>query len=496
MTKKNVALCLSAFKQKQGKYTKLNTMNNFISHSFLIISILFLFQTTSNGQLTVTVNPAPENTPSGDDIYIVGSFNNWNPTDNNYKLTNTGNNTYQISFSPAVGTLEFKFTRGSWTSVEGDANGQEIANRTYAYTGGQQSITLEILTWKDIGSGNTTAAENVEIISTEFNMPQLNRTRRVWIYLPPNYNSTSNSYPVMYMQDAQNIFDAYTSFSGEWEVDEALNTLFAQGDLGAIVVGIDNGGGNRINEYSPWVNASYGGGQGDAYATFLVETLKPYIDSNYRTKQGRENTGIMGSSMGGLISFYTAIEHQDIFSKVGVFSPSFWFSNEVYNHVQSTGKQADMCFYFLAGEQESATMVSNIESMITTLDNAGFQPNEHTFLTHADGQHSEWYWRREFPAAYQWLFSSCSLNGVPQIKPANYTISPNPFPGKGTLKNAAHLNNANLEIYDTVGKLQYSNRISAQGEINLEHLKTGFYFFHIIENNQLVSVQKIQITNK
>ena len=89
-----------------------------------------------------------------------------------------------------------------------------------------------------------------------------------------------------------------------------------------IVVGIDNGGADRLNEYSPWVNAQYGGGQGDEYIEFLVSTLKPYIDANYRTLPGRNTTGIMGSSMGGLISMYGFSERQDIFAKAGMFSPA------------------------------------------------------------------------------------------------------------------------------------------------------------------------------
>ncbi len=229
----------------------------------------------------------------------------------------------------STGTIQYKFTRGGWSKVEGDANGNPRPNRAFTYGNGQ-TVNIEILSWEDLdgSSGTSTAAPNVQILSTSFAMPQLNRTRRIWLYLPPDYQTGNRRYPVIYMHDGQNLFDNTTSFSGEWGIDETLNQLFPT-DSGAIVVGIDNGGSDRTNEYSPWMNPQYGGGQGDLYARFIVETLKPYIDQNFRTKPEREFTATIGSSMGGLISYYLGLKHQQVFSKIGIFSPSFWFSSGV-----------------------------------------------------------------------------------------------------------------------------------------------------------------------
>ena len=336
-----------------------------------IISLLFQV-VLSPAQLTINITSVPSNTPNGANIHIASNFNSWNPSDTIYILTDNGNGTYKITFSPSAGNLEFKFTRGDWGSVEGSAQGGEISNRTLNYSGGLQTENLSIAGWKDGGSNTGTRADNVSIMDASFYMPQLGRNRRIWVYLPKNYNENTDSFPVMYMQDGQNLFDVNTSFSGEWEVDESLNTIFDNGDNGAIIIGIDNGGASRLDEYSPWINSQYGGGEGDAYIDFIISTLKPRIDSNYRTKPDRLNTGIMGSSMGALISFYAAIEHQDIFSKVGVFSPSFWFSDSVYTHVQTTGKQYDMSFYLMAGQQESSSMIPKLSQMKSTLLNAGF----------------------------------------------------------------------------------------------------------------------------
>ena len=122
------------------------------------------------------------------------------------------------------------------------------------------------------------------------------------------------------MHDGQNLFDNQTSFAGEWKVDEALNNLATQGKKVPIVIGIENGGNYRIGEYTPWVNPDYGGGDSEKYRQFIVETLKPDVDQIYRSLPGRENSGIMGSSLGGLISHFGSLRYQSVFGKAGILS--------------------------------------------------------------------------------------------------------------------------------------------------------------------------------
>jgi len=114
-------------------------------------------------------------------------------------------------------------------------------------------------------------------------------------------------------------------------VDEALDDFYKNNNLKVIVVGIDNGGSERTNELTPWENATYGDGKGDLYTDFIVETLKPYIDQNYRTLNDASNTTIGGSSFGVLISFYGALRNPEVFGNAIVFSPSFWFSDKCYD---------------------------------------------------------------------------------------------------------------------------------------------------------------------
>ncbi len=426
------------------------------------------------GQLTFRVTSIPFNTPVADKIYVVGNFNNWNPADTSKILQRQNDGTYQITFTPNVTNLEYKFTRGSWSAVEGDANGQFRPNRTFVWNGNVQTEALTIASWEGMGQ-NSTAAANVRLLSNSFNMPQLGRNRRIWIYLPPDYNTAVNKrYPVFYLQDGQNLFDVATSFAGEWKVDETLNSLFNNGDAGCIVVGIDNGGGSRINEYAAWRNPTYGGGEGKIYARFLVETLKPYLDANFRTKTDRLNTAIGGSSMGGLISLYAAMEYQDVFSKAAIFSPSLFFHDSVFIHPQARGRQYPMRFYFLAGQNESATLVNDVNRMTTLLRNAGFSTEEVKSVVQSDGAHAEWFWAREFGAGYQWLFRQS--NAVLEL-PWNDKIRlvPNPSNGALSIETTENLNDINIEIYNINGQLVTSRLLSANHIMDVNHLKPNSY---------------------
>lgn len=458
--------------------------------------LLFLFYSQfAFAQLTIHIDVIPNDTPEEDDIYIAGNFNNWNPADLDFKLTENGNNTFEITFTPNVNTLEFKFTRGSWDTVEGSENGGFRPNRTLEYNGNQQTIDYDILSWEDQGGSNSTLATNAYILSYDFEMPQLSRTRRLWIYLPPNYEASSNRYPVMYMQDGQNVFDASTSFNGEWEVDESLNMLFENGDDGIIIVAIDNGGVHRNDEYSPWANPEYGGGEGVAYVNFIVNTLKPFIDTNFRTKTDRLNTGIMGSSLGGLISFYAAIEYQEIFGKAGVFSPSFWLTNQIYDLVENTGKEQNMKIYLLAGEQESGSLIQEMVNMQNTLLNVGFQPSEVLLHINPEGQHSEWFWRQEFPDAYTWLFGD-EVTEVSRInEKQDIRISPNPVLDTLYIETSISLQNAMAHIYTLDGKLLMTQNLANNYSINMENMENGIFILEILKNGRMVFVERV-VKNK
>jgi len=336
-----------------------------MKHFSILLLLVILYITAVAENVTIIVTEIPSNTPPEDNIYLAGTINGWNPGDPAFMLSENTNGQPEITFEGS-GAMEFKFTRGSWETVEGNENGQFLPNRTFTF-GTADTLELTILTWEDTGGTNHTAAENVIIMDEDFYMPQFDRNRRIWLYLPPNYDSTTDSYPVLYMHDGQNLFDAATSFAGEWEVDETLNDLYDEGKAVPIVVGIDNGGGDRIDEYTPWPHPQYGGGDGALYAEFIVETLKPYIDENFRTKPEQEFTGVMGSSLGGLISHYIGLKYQGVFSKAGVFSPSYWFNDSIYDFTYLAGKQEDMKIYIMGGTNEGSGLVDEMMAMMDTL---------------------------------------------------------------------------------------------------------------------------------
>ena len=265
---------------------------------------------------------------------------------------------------------------------------------------GQPSITTKDNT-ENLFSFNS-VSKNVTIIDTAFFMPQLNSTRRIWIYLPEGYSTSKDKYPVIYMHDGQNLFDSSTSFAGEWKVDETVDYLIKNGEKKAIIVAIDNGGSNRLNEYTPFTNKEYGGGAGSKYMSFIVETLKPYIDNNYKTLTDRNNTSIAGSSLGGLISFYGIMKYKSVFSKAVIMSPSFWFSNKIY-YIPGNSNKYPIELFFIAGDSESDTMLSNIEKMVDKLEKMKYPKNSCKVEIIRNGKHNEKLWGGEFANAYKWI---------------------------------------------------------------------------------------------
>lgn len=378
------------------------------------------------GALTFRLTAIPGTTPAGATIYLTGSCNGWTTDAPAFALAfDPADGSYRLTVPPGSGTLEYKFCRGSWDTIETDADNRAMPNRRALWGRTAQLIEQQILNWEDEGGQIPprphSASPNVHIISQAFIIPQLRRTRRVWVYLPPGYASSARHYPVLYLQDGQNVFDEYTSYAGEWGVDETLDQLAASGhDLGGcLVVAIDNGGARRLDEYSPWRNDRIKrGGEGEQYAAFLVDTLKPYIDQHYRTQPGREATGIAGSSMGGLVATYAALRYPAVFGRVGVFSPAFWFAGQaLLAYVAQHSPQPDTRFYFVSGTQEGPTMVPLMAAVRTALQEAGVPASHLSFSAQPDGQHAEWFWRREFAAAYTWLFADALPAAAPEDLP-------------------------------------------------------------------------------
>ncbi len=370
--------------------------------TFLIACLLFQL---SVGQVTFVIDELPEGHDFEQSIYISGDFEDWSGGKEDFRL-NKDSQKYSITIPEEYCKLLFKFTLGSWATVETTADGSATDNRTYDCKQGEKTVKIAIRGWTVPGSSKpvkSTARENVQILSEEFKMPQLDRKRRIWIYLPADYESSDERYPVLYMHDGQNLFDVATSYAGEWHVDEIMDRITANTGFKAIVVGIDNGQEFRFNEYSPYEHPRIDKPEGEDYVNFLVKTLKPYIDENFRTKSDSDNTGIMGSSMGGLISHYAALSYPGVFGKIGVFSPSFWISEKAFEFAEAQSELDNMRMYFLMGDREGEDAVPNMDKMISTMSGSGFLGDIKRKVVKG-GQHNEKLWRDNFEEAMLWLF--------------------------------------------------------------------------------------------
>lgn len=257
-------------------------------------------------------------------------------------------------------------------------------------------ILLLYLTYMNTNAQKHTFSPNVSTFT--IHSPQLDTERKIWVYLPSGYDSDSKKYPVIYMHDGQNLFDKGSSFSGEWRIDEQLDSLQAK----AIIIGIEHGGDKRVDELTPYPNEKYGGGHADSYLDFIVNTLKPHVDSHYRTKPDKEHTAIFGSSVGGLVSFYAVLKYPKVFGNAGVFSPSFWFSDDIYDLVIKT-EHIDARIYFMAGDHESTEMVNDLDRMLELVLTKTDKKKIHKKIVH-NGRHNETLWAKEFAEAYVWIF--------------------------------------------------------------------------------------------
>ncbi len=335
---------------------------------------------------------------------MSGEFNGWNPRDEAARLIKGGNGQFQLLLTGVKAAVyEFKFTKGSWNTVEADAQGKDISNRRL-FIQSDTSFTFSIAAWKDgFAASNirkSTASPQVRLVDTAFTMTPLNRSRRVWIYFPKDYISSEKSFPVLYMHDGQNLFDDSSSYAGEWGIDETLDSLRTS----CIVIGIDNGGTRRMNEYNPNDNKQVGNGEGREYLEFIVKKLKPYVDKRYRTLSDKANTHIAGSSMGGLISFYAGIYYPEIFGSIGVFSPSFWIVPDLKQQLTALPKAnafKKQRYYFYAGGYEGDSLAMSIKwASKLVKEQMGATT---AMVIKAEGRHNEVSWGRQFPLFFDWI---------------------------------------------------------------------------------------------
>ncbi len=269
-------------------------------------------------------------------------------------------------------------------------------------------------------------------VGQHIHSPQLGNWRDVLVYLPPSYFKNENRrYPVLYMQDGQNLFDAETSYAGEWHVDETMEQLGREEGQEAIVVGIPNAGAQRLAEYTPFPDPEFGGGQGDRYLAFVVQTIKPLIDGAFRTLPNRQHTGIVGSSLGGLISLYAFFRYPDVFGFAGVMSPSLWVGDgAIYRFLEEAPYRPGK-IYLDAGTREyggvhdgpdsverarSRRYYATVRRVKRILVHKGYRPFRD--LLHIEeplGQHHEAAWARRLPELVRFFLTDRQRIRLPEV---------------------------------------------------------------------------------
>jgi len=349
------------------------------------------------------------------DLYITGNFNSWNPKNPDFKLIKENKNQYFIDIPDEIlpEKIEYKFTKGGWENGEIDEYGNITANRKIDKSSNE--VKDEVKKWRrNWGPFKDEFFPKVEVISEEFYIPQLDRFRKVWALLPYNYHETQERYPVLYLQDAQNLFNEGSEY-GNWEIDKKLSILAEYGRGDIIVIAIDHGKESRINEYIFDNDTVSKGSEGKKYIRFITDTLKPYVDQNYRTKKEREFTGIGGSSLGGLISIYSGFLYPEVYSKLLIFSPSLWVEPHNNFPMLSFRKPYKTKVYLYGGEQEGSKMVKRIELFEESLhlwEEKNLFDFEIRTSINPEGTHNEFFWSQEFPRAIEWLYYNNTTNPV------------------------------------------------------------------------------------
>lgn len=369
-----------------------------------LFGFLILFSQLAMGRTVEFVINTPYLTPAGEQVYLTGNVPelcNWKV--NCLKLKQVDQTIWKTSITLPKETkeLKFKVTRGSWSREEVTSSGRHIPSYTVNLAEINGAIVHNVAHWKDLKplqfSGDSKVIKS-------FKVPQLERTKDLYIWLPPSYKeNSSKKYPVIYMHDGQNVFSPYSAaFGNEWSVDEVMEKLIRAGKVReAIIVASTSDPFERSLEYHVYK-------KGRLYAQFLVDTLKPYIDRNYRTLSDRKNTFLMGSSFGALISFTVLWEHSDVFSKAaGLSFPAHAHENYIFDFVSNEPFPKEDVFFFMDHGLYGidARYAPHGENWVNHLLGLGFPSEQLEFQTFEYANHTELDWAQRVHIPLQFLLN-------------------------------------------------------------------------------------------
>ncbi len=387
---------------------KRNTVENDIEPMHTLIQPLKKLFPRRSAVITIEVE-APSSA-NREPVYITGNhpvLGNWAP--GRVALNRDDNGHWSGKFPlPRGYLLEFKITRGDWASEATDQSGRPYRNYTYKVRG-DDHIRVVVHGWKDRrrnrgAAGNAPPGAGSGQIIIHPRMTALGLAPRdVIVWLPPGYKRTKKRrYPVLYMHDGQNLFDPATSYTGiTWRVGETLSRLIAEKQVKeVIVVGVYNTE-QRLEEYSC-------SDLGTRYRRFVAEQLKEFIDNEYRTLADRRNTAVMGSSMGGLVSFLTAWEHSQTFYQAACLSPTFIYDrSRAIKYLRISPPPAFPIRIYLdcGGRGGEKRLYRGCKRVIRYLRRKGFMEGSgYMFRYFKDHEHSEHAWASRLHISLRFMF--------------------------------------------------------------------------------------------
>ena len=335
---------------------------------------------------------------SWEPVYLLGShpaLGSWQPR---AVRLNWKNGTYSAEVTIPTGEeFEYLFSRGGYRDVESDADGGEVRpHRAVAFEG--LTLRHEVPAW-----GRDSLKFHPDMTSQHLPHPH-----HVWVHLPPGYHhEAERRYPVMYLHDGQNLFEAHRAFAGvAWDCDDAAERLVRTRKAAAVIqVGVGNTP-DRIKEYGP---LNRGDDLALGYQRFLIDELKPMIDSTYRTLGDARYTGLGGSSLGGLMSLHLARERPDVFGCCAAMSPSLWWDDEHLLHAierEPAGLQHTRLWLDMGGLEGFSDhgRWANIRRARALAACLAYRSDGVCYRELPDGLHNEWAWAERYPNVLEFLF--------------------------------------------------------------------------------------------
>ncbi|MFL5353734.1 alpha/beta hydrolase [Archangium sp.] len=351
----------------------------------------------------------PADTPAEVVVTVVGSdVSLGGEKAPGFRLRRQGSH-YTGSLRLAVGEdVSFDLWQEDLWAPELSAEGSPVPRHSFRVEG-DMTVNATVARWGAPGRGPplpqglTGLLRYHRGVSSRF----LTRTRDVIVYLPPDYfDSPDRHYPVLYMHDGQNLMDGSTANSGEWHVDETAEQLIQSGQVEPlIIVGVYNTP-DRIAEYTQKPDPEYpSGGNADAYGRFLVEELKPMIDARYRTRPAPEDTGLAGSSLGGLVSLYLGLKYPGTFTRLGILSPSVWWADhDIVKQVQALDSRPPLRLWVDIGTKEDTDAVHDTEMLVNALTAKGWTSSDLKYVEVQGAAHNEGAWSSRFGDVLKYLF--------------------------------------------------------------------------------------------